>query len=245
MIKDKFSKVKEKRKDDSKQYDEPVRILENPLVNVFNAVKRAILTIKENPLDDTSPPLFKTVAIDNGQFERIVRESNLEYEVAFPAVFIRFVHVRYLVQQQRIGEGRATMRVRFILNRLNNSDEAYECEPFVVFQRLNVAIQDAKKREPALNERCNLTYFDMPQTTNFLQAYWVDYEVWFRDSSAWLYRDWVKRYVVMPPFTQHGDAPEHDLNNHGFHHKPTYDEVTGYEPSVEVETPPESNKESV
>ena len=43
-------------------------------------------------------------------------------EIAFPAIFIRFVNVRYLVQQQRIGEGRATMRIRFILNTLNHTD---------------------------------------------------------------------------------------------------------------------------
>ncbi|MCO7113883.1 hypothetical protein NIB75_19060 [Bacteroides uniformis] len=24
-----------------------------------------------------------------------------------------------------------------------------------------------------------LTYFDMPLSTNMLQAYWIDYEVWF------------------------------------------------------------------
>ena len=127
------------------------------------------------------------------------------------------------------------MRVRFILNTLNNSDAERECDPFIVFQRLNVAIQDAKNREPALNERCNLTYFDMPLTTNMLQAYWIDYEVWFREYSAWKYRDWVKRYLVMPPFTQHSDAPQHDTDNHGQHSSPTYDESTGFEPSVEVE----------
>ena len=98
-------------------------------------------------------------------------------------MFVHFTNVRYLVQQQRIGEGRATMRIRFILNNLNNGDDSMECEPFRVFQRINVAIQDAKDTEPALNERCNLLYFDMPTTTNMLQAYWVDYEVWFRESS--------------------------------------------------------------
>lgn len=89
-------------------------------------------------------------------------------EIAFPAVFIHFTNVRYLVQQQRIGEGRATMRVRFILNTLNNQDEDKECYPFYVFQKINMAIQDAKDTEPALNERCNLTYYDMPTTTNML-----------------------------------------------------------------------------
>ncbi len=138
-------------------------------MEIYRAVKRAVLTLRENPDDPLSPPLFKTVAIDNGQFARIVRDDNTEYETVFPAVFIHFINVRYLVQQQRIGEGRATMRVRFILNTLNNADEDKECEAFLVFQRLNVAIQDAKNHEPALSERCNLTYFDMPLSTNMLQ----------------------------------------------------------------------------
>lgn len=93
----------------------------------------------------------------------------MESEVIFPAVFIHYTNVRYLVQQQRIGEGRATMRVRFILNTLNNADPERECDPFYVFQRVNQAIQDAKNREPALNERCQLLYFDMPTSTNMLQ----------------------------------------------------------------------------
>ena len=92
-----------------------------------------------------------------------------------------------------------------------------ECEPYIVFQRLNMAIQDAKSREPALNERCNLVYFDMPLTTNMLQAYWIDYEVWFRESSAWKSRDWEERYLVIAPFTNHSDAPQHDTDGHGDH----------------------------
>ena len=221
----------------------PEEVPDNPFVNMYMAVKRAILTVRENPDDPSSPAFFKTVAIDNGQFARIVRGENTEYETAFPAVFIHFINVRYLVQQQRIGEGRATMRVRFVLNTLNNTDEDRECEAFLVFQRLNMAIQDAKEREPALNERCNLTYFDMPLTTNMLQAYWIDYEVWFRESSAWRYRNWVKRYLVMPPFTQHGDAPGHDLQNHGHHPEPGYGEVSGFCTSGETDGPSEGPEE--
>lgn len=234
MIKDKHPKQDDKIQTPTLE-SVPEEVSENPFVNMYNAVRRAILTVRENPDDPAAPPFFKTIAIDNGQFSRLIRSENLEYEVAFPAVFIHFVNVRYLVAQQRIGEGRATMRVRFILNTLNNSDPERECDPFIVFQRLNVAIQDAKNHEPALNERCNLTYFDMPLTTNMLQAYWIDYEVWFREYSAWRYRDWVKRYLVMPPFTQHSDAPQHDTENHGLHSTPTFEESSGFEPSVEVE----------
>ncbi|GAB6119667.1 hypothetical protein [Dysgonomonas termitidis] len=215
----------------------------NPFAGIYLAVKRAILTIKENPEAPAGDPFFKTVAIDTGQFARIVRSGNLETEIMFPAVFIHFVNVRYLVQQQRIGEGRATMRVRFILNTLNNQDPDRECDAFYIFQRINVAIQDAKSYEPALNERCNLLYFDMPETTNMLQAYWIDYEVWFREASAWKYRDWVERYLVMPPFTNHGDAPQHDDEKHGDHMCPAHKETSGYAPSVEGNAPPAEERQ--
>lgn len=206
----------------------PEEVSENPFVNMYEAVRRALFTLRGDPDNPLSPPYFKTVRMDNGQFDRITRSDNLEYETAFPAVFIHFVNVRYLVQQQRIGEGRATMRIRFILNNLNNGDDGMECEPFRVFQRINMAIQDAKSYESALNERCNLLYFDMPTTSNMLQAYWVDYEVWFRESSAWKYRKWVERYLVMPPFTNHNDAPEHDKDSHGNHKAPGYPEASGF-----------------
>lgn len=206
----------------------PEEVSENPFVNMYEAVRRTLLTLRENPENPLTPPYFKTIRMDNGQFERIIRSDNMEYETAFPAVFIHFTNVRYLVQQQRLGEGRATMRIRFILNNLNNGDDGMECEPFRVFQRINVAIQDAKSYEPALNERCNLLYFDMPTTSNMLQAYWVDYEVWFREASAWKYRKWVERYVVIPPFTNHDDAPKHDEESHGNHKAPGYGEVSGF-----------------
>ena len=169
----------------------------------------------------------------------------MESEVIFPAVFIHYTNVRYLVQQQRIGEGRATMRVRFILNTLNNADPERECDPFYVFQRVNQAIQDAKNREPALNERCQLLYFDMPTSTNMLQAYWVDYEVWFREPSAWKYRGWVERYLVMPPFTTHGDAPQRATEGRGRHPPPTDREAIRIETSVETSDSQQSEKERV
>lgn len=234
MIKDKKTPNNQPEPQDQPKVIVPEQEYLNPFVEMYNAVKRTLLTIREDPTNPHSPPFFKTIAVDNGQFLRIIRDTNLEMEVAFPAIFIHFVNVRYLVQQQRIGEGRATMRIRFVLNNLNSSDPDKELEPFVVFQRINVAIQNAKSKEPAINERCNLTYFDMPTTTNQLQAYWVDYEVWFREASAWKYKDWIERYMVIPPFTNHDDAPEHDTNNHGNHSKPKYNESSKFEPSVEL-----------
>jgi len=232
MLKEKNNKNKTEIKKAETRIEQPEEINLNPFVEMYAAVKRALLTIRENEYDPQSDPYFKTIAIDNGQFQRIIRDENMEGEIAFPAIFVHFINVRYLVQQQRIGQGRATMRIRFILNTLNNQDPDKECETFLVFQRINVAIQDAKSYEPALNERCNLMYYDMPLTTNMLQAYWIDYEVWFREASAWKYRDWEVRYLVIPPFTNHSDAPDRDKEGHGNHPKPTDRDVMGTVPSV-------------
>lgn len=222
----------------------PESVEGNALAEMYLAVKRAVLTIREREDDPDSPPFFKSVSLDNGQFNRIVLRENTETEIAFPAVFIHYTNVGYLVQQQRIGEGRAVLRVRFILNTLNNQDPDAEIIPFQVFQKVNKAIQDAKNHEPALTERCQLLYFDMPTTTNMLQAYWIDYEVWFREISAWKYRDWVERYVVIPPFTNHADAPDRDTEGHGNHPKPTDRDAITIQPSVEVDDP-DSDGESV
>lgn len=44
----------------------------NTLGDVFQAIKRAILTVKEEENNDDSPPLFKAVAIDTGQFLSLI-----------------------------------------------------------------------------------------------------------------------------------------------------------------------------
>lgn len=236
MIKDK-KPIPRPAAEESGNVTVPESVEENALAEMYLAVKRAVLTIRETENDPDSPPFFKTVSLDNGQFNRIILSENTEMEIAFPAIFVHYTNVRYLVQQQRIGQGRAVMRVRFILNTLNNQDPDAEIIPFHVFQKVNKAIQDAKNYEPSLSERCQLLYFDMPTTTNMLQAYWIDYEVWFRETSAWKYRDWVERYVVIPPFTNHSDAPDRDTQGHGNHPTPAGRDVITIQPSVEVEDP--------
>lgn len=75
----------------------------------------------------------------------------------------------------------------------------------------------------------------MPESLDHgLQPYWIDYEIWFRTSSSFQYRKWVDRYLVMPPFTNHSDAPEHDSEAHGNHKEPKIEDVAKYEPSVEM-----------
>ena len=198
----------------------------NALCDVFEAVKDILLQVTYDPTDPTSKTIFKKVALNTGQLNRIKNNKmNQEEALAFPAVFIHFINVRYLVQQSRIGEGRATLRIQYVLNRLNSSDEEHELEGYRVFQRINVALQDGKSTHSALNERLNLTYFDQPETfSNGLQQYWIDYEVWFREETAYKYRNYVDRYVVVPPFTNHSDQlPDNNLDKHPDHTGDSYD----------------------
>ena len=71
-----------------------------------------------------------------------------------------------MVAQQRIGEGRATMRIRFVLNDLNNGDDVVETHGFRVFQQINDAIQDAKDYEEALKR-------SQPQPILICQNLWI------------------------------------------------------------------------
>lgn len=212
----------------------------NTMGDVFQAIKRAILTVKEDEDNTDSPQYFKTIAIDTGQFERIMSKTNTEYETAFPACFIRFTNVHFLVAQQRIGEGRATLRIRFILNRLDNQHVDWETYPFHIAERLNQAIQAAKDTEESLQERCNLQYFDMPQSTNMLQAYWLDYEIYFKITSSYKYLNWVKKKVITPPFTNNSDVPN-DKENVNI---PTYNDSSkiddGIIPVSEMQVYPEN-----
>ena len=178
---------------------------ENPLNTMgdtFQAFKRALLKLRE---PDNSP-FFKTIAIDTGQFDRLISKQNTEFETAFPAVFIRFVDVHFLVAQQNISEGRCTARLRFILNRLDNQRKDWETFCFYVAEKINKVVQKAKETEPAFQQRCNLQYFDMPQTSNMLQAFWIDYEIYFTLLSSSRYIDWIKRKVITPPFTNNSDT---------------------------------------
>lgn len=238
--KDKTEKEVQQPDEEKVYYTQPLQVADddrtlekvslNPISEAYYALRRILLSLKKNPDDPDSPPLFNMVKLDTGQFDRIVLDKyNSQDAIAFPAAFIRFVEMRYLASQQNIYEGRAVARIRFILNNIANEDYQYECDGFAVFQQINQAIQDAKSSEPALTNRCNLSYFDMPETmSDGLQAFWIDYDVWFNDMSAWVYRNWVERRLVFPPFTNHSDAPEYDTEHHGDHTDVSYDDATKF-----------------
>lgn len=204
---------------------------DNALCEVFYAIKKILEDIKVDKNDPHSASVFRTIKINNGQVNRLKNNKwNKEYVIGLPAVFVHFIDVRYLVQQARIHEGRATMRLQIVLNRLNNSDTDYELEGFRFFQLVNEAIQERKGQFPALAQRCQLQYFNQLETfDDGLQLYWIDYEVWFTDYSTYFYKDYIERYIVIPPFTNHSDqTPECNPDNHSDHETPDIEDVAGF-----------------
>ena len=203
----------------------------NPMCDIFYAMRSILQNIPLDPKKPDGPPLFRTIKLNYGQLTRIKHDKhNYEYALAFPAAFIHLINVRWLVQTARIGEARADLRICYVLNRLNNGDDEYQTEGFEVFQRINQAINEHKADFPAFTERLQLTYWD--QVENFdegLQQYWITYEVWFKDYTSYQYKDYVDRYIVIPPFTNHSDQlPENNQDSHDDHDTPTYDEVSGF-----------------
>lgn len=203
----------------------------NPMSDIFKAMRSILKDIPLDPNNLDGPRLFRTVKLNYGQLTRIKHDKhNYEGALAFPAAFIHLINVRWLVQTSRIGEGRGELRICYVLNRLNNGDDEYQTEGFEVFQRINQAINERKGDFPAFTERLQLTYWD--QVENFddgLQQYWITYEVWFKDYTSYQYRNYVDRYIVVPPFTNHSDQlPENNQSKHDDHDDPLFEDVAGF-----------------
>lgn len=201
----------------------------NALVEAYLAVREILSGIKLND-DPNSPPLFKTIKLDNGQLSRIKHNKhNKQDNIAFPAVFIHFVNVYYNVGQSRISEGKATMRIHYVLNTLNIDDDIVEQQGLKVFNTINKAIQAGYRSFPALVNRFQLAYWEHPLTfDDGVQPYWIDYDIWFNEYSAYRYKDYVEKYIVIPPFTNHSDQlDENNQNNHEDHTDTDFDSVSG------------------
>lgn len=184
----------------------------NAIAEAYKAVRKILESIPSDPDDPNSPPLFKTIKMDNGQLNRVKLDKwNQEYGIAFPAVFIHFIDVYYNQGAARISEGKGVMRIHYVLNRLNNSDDGEdgELEGLMVYQRIVAAIESNKTQFPALVSRFQLQYWDQPLSfDDGLQPYWIDYQIWFSDYTAYRYKDYVDAYIVQPPFTNHSDQNE-------------------------------------
>lgn len=177
---------------------------------MYCAAKQAILTIRENPNNLLSLLFFKTITIDNGQYLRIIWETNMEMEVVFPVISIHFVDVRYLVQQQRICERRTTMQVRFILSNVNNFDSGQECIPFEAFQRVNIAIRMPKNTNHLSTNVVTCCIPICPKLPSCSRHIGSIMKCGFWETSSLKYKDWIERYLfILASFTSHLLTPLH------------------------------------
>lgn len=183
-----------------------------------------------------SPKVFKTIQYADGQYERIISStSNLEEGIAFPAAFVHFIDVNWLTSAQRFNDGRAQLRIRFILNRLDTHNSEHDTDVYYVAERIHQTILEKKSNYQCLTKRCNLTYVDpMESFDNSLQPCWMTYEIWFTTVNIWVTRNKVNRRIVFPPFANHADQdqsdPENNIHGHtNLSHPTTYDEATKYE----------------
>lgn len=202
----------------------------NALVEAYLAVREILSGIKLNDSPD-SPPLFRTIKLDTGQLARLKNNKhNQQDALAMPAALIHYTNVYYNVGQSRISEGKAIMRIHYILNTLNMGDDIIEQQGLKVFQKINAAIQANKSKFPALVNRFQLAYWEQPLTfDDGLQPYWIDYDIWFNEYSGYRYKEYVEKYIVIPPFTNHSDQlPESNPEKHKDHRDVQFDDVSGY-----------------
>src|SRR5574344_641 len=141
--------------DNSEVVAVPEQMPQNGIIEVCKAIMEILSNVRWEWGNEHSEKIFKTVQWDDGQFERIVKKGrNEEYEIAFPAVFVHFTDTYYLVQQSRIGQGRANLRIRFVLNRLNTHDKEHQLDGLYVSQRIDQEIQEHKNEYDCLADRC-------------------------------------------------------------------------------------------
>ena len=215
----------------------PLQVESNSSMDVLKAMKEILRSVTWEYGVENSPKIFKTVQIDDGQYERIISPSgNKEETLGFPAAFVHFINWRYLVQQSRINEGRAELRIRFILNSLNIHEDGHDMGICYVAERIHQTIQESINKYECLQERCQLEYIDpMESFDHGLQPCWMTYEVWFRQRNIWATRNKIYKKFVCPPFTNHADQdPSVEGVNPDDHtnleHPKTYNEATKYIP---------------
>lgn len=213
----------------------PIQVEANGPMDVLTAMKEILRKVTWEYGVPGSPAIFRTVQVSDGQYERIINPNgNLEETIGFPAAFVHFIEWRYLVQQARINEGRATLRIRFILNRLNSHDEGHDMDVYYVAERIHQTIQENIANYECLQERCQLQYIDpMESFDDSLQPCWMTYEVWFRQTNIWVTRNKIYKKFVCPPFTNHADQDKsvegvNPDNHSNLDHPKKYDEATGF-----------------
>ncbi|MBD5306616.1 MAG: hypothetical protein HDS14_03180 [Bacteroides sp.] len=217
------------------QPEKPLQVESNGPMDVLKAMKEILRSVTWEYGVPGSPKIFATVQIDDGQYERIISPSgNKEETLGFPAAFVHFINWRYLVQQSRINEGRAELRIRFILNSLNVHEDGHDMDVYYVAERIHQTIQENISKYACLQERCQLEYVDpMESFDHGLQPCWMTYEIWFKQRNIWVTRNKIYKKFVCPPFTNHADQdPSIEGVNPDEHnnldHPRTYNEATDF-----------------
>lgn len=219
--------------------EEPIIKPEQIEANGPTDVLKAIMAILEEVTWEygvsNSPKIFKTVQYDDGQYERIIRKTgNKEEAISFPAAFVHFIDVNWITSAQRFNDGRATLRIRFMLNRLDTHNKEHETDVYYVAERIHQTITELKGNYECLSKRCNLTYVDpLESFDNGLQPCWLTYEIWFTTVNIWVTRRKVLRKVVFPPFANHADQdpsdPDTNIHNHtNLSHPTKYDDASKF-----------------
>jgi len=218
----------------------PEQVATNGAMDVLKAMKEILRSVTWEYGVTDSPKIFRTVQIDDGQYERIISTSgNQEETLGFPAAFIHFIEWYYLVDQSVVKEGRAQLRIRFILNSLNVHEDGHDMDVYYVAERIKQTIEENISKYECLQERCRLTYIDpMESFDNSLQPCWMTYEIWFKQSNVWRTRNKIYKKLVCPPFTNHADQDTSiegvNLDNHtNLDHPRKYDEATNYKLTTE------------
>lgn len=208
---------------------EVVQVATGGIIDAYKAVVEILSNARWEYGKSNSPKIFNRVYLDDGQFERICKTGkNTDVGIAFPACFVHFINIHWLKPSGKTVEGRAELRIRFILNRLNIHDSIEtECEGFYVAERIKQEIELHKDEYEALKERCALDYIDQVNSfDNGLQPWWMNFEVWFKTSNIWWERNITYKHIVFPPFANHADQKEEN-NEHkhsNLDHPATYDE---------------------
>lgn len=223
------------KKEEAAPVEKPEQIEANGAIAIIDAFKEMLRSVTWEYGVAGSPKIFKTVQYDDGQYQRIVRKTggNLEEGIAFPAAFVHMVDVHWNVTAQRFNDGLATLRIRFILNRLNTHDDGHDTDVYYVAERINQTVLEQKSNYDCLAKRCVLQYVDpMESFDNSLQPCWMTYDIRFTTTNIWVTRNKTYKRLVAPPFTNHADQNEESRSQTDHtnlnHADETYDKHSGF-----------------
>lgn len=207
----------------------------NGIIEVFKAIKTILKETRWYYNDPNSDLIFKTVQHNTGQYEyEITGHMNTMAEIAYPAAFISFINMRWINGQNTVNEGSAELRIQYVMNTLNNHDDDKDTELYYVGQRIIQTIQERRGEFPCLQKECKLTFMDTATYMhNGLQSCWLTYSIKFTEVSVWAERNRISRFIITPPFTNHSDQKDPELQNpmhhSDAHHPRTYDEATHFD----------------